>query len=234
MTIPRIETGLTSLYTSIKTAPPIGGPISNSAEPQRKSIGEIPPQIVNPADYPALAALLTQYGVISRIRRKLTTLSGQKGRIVLAKNTVGAADNKGLVYLGVDFLEENQNNPSLIAGIMAHEWGHLLSTALKYGRFDHLSWDELFEIRREEEAAADAFCGRNLPLMGYSVEPLVQFLLQGKDKWGSHSHKYFNPQIRAQILRQAAQTTQERQNFSKKLFGSAVYANPYTSILLVA
>ncbi len=229
--ISRVETGLSQLNSWMRTANPIGQAISHPSEITKKSIGEVPPQIVDASNYPQLAAMLTQYGMISVIRRKLITLSGQKGKIVLAKNTVGAADNKGQVYLGVEFLQENQNNSSIIAGVMAHEWGHLASAIAKYG-YDKLSWDEIFEIRREEEAFADAFCGRHMPLMGYSVEPLVEFLLKDKDRLGSH--KYYKPETRAHILRRAAQASLDRQNFSQRLFGSAVYANPYTSILLVA
>ncbi|MBL7684759.1 MAG: hypothetical protein JNK65_01855 [Deltaproteobacteria bacterium] len=229
--ISKIEASLSRLNTSIPS-PQVGGPVSRSSAEAKKSIGEVPPEIVDPKQYPHLAALATQYGVLARIRRKLVQLSGREGKIVLAKNTIGAADNKGLVYVGVDFLSQQQENPAILAGVMAHEWGHLCSNMAKYGNFDHLSWEELFEIRRDEEAAADAFAGRMMPLMGYSVEPIIQFLLKGQDKLGSH--KYYNPQTRAEIIRRAAQTTLQRQNFSRKLFQSSVYSNPYTSVLFVA
>jgi hypothetical protein len=229
--VPRIEASLSKLNTAVKT-PTLGGPVSDNSQVQKKTIGEITPEMVDPTKYPELAALLTQYGAINRIRRKLITLSGRKGQVVLAKNTIGAADNKGVVYLGVDFLQEHQNDLSTLAGVMAHEWGHLCSNLLKYSHFNHLTWDELFEIRRDEEAAADAFAGRNLPLMGYSVEPIIQFLLSGSDKLGSH--KYYNPQMRAEIIRRAAQSTLGRQNFAQRLFKSSIYPNPYTSVLFVA
>lgn len=233
--IPRVETGLGKLNSWMRTANPIGSASPSSPEVAKKSIGEVPPQIVEASKYPQLAAMLTQFGIISVMRRKLITLSGQDGKIVLAKNTVGAADNKGLVYLGVEFLQENMQDPafaSILAGVMAHEWGHLKSSLKKYGNLDKLTWDEIFEIRRDEEAFADSFAGRHLPLMGHSVEPLIDFLMKDKDRMGSH--KYYNPEIRATILRKAAEASQDRQNFSQKLFGNSIYANPYTSILLVA
>lgn len=229
--VPRVESGLSNLNRWVRAPQAAGSGTPETDKISKKSIGEVTPQIVNPSDYPELVHLLTQFGAISRIRRKLITLSGRKGNIVLAKNTVGAADHKGFVYLGVDFLKENQDDMSTVAGVMAHEWGHLVSNLARHG-YDHLTWDEIFEIRREDEAAADAFCGRNLPLMGYSVEPIIRFLMQDKDKLGSH--KYYTPQVRADIIRQAAQTTRERQSFSKRLFPSGVYANPYNSILIVA
>src|SRR5215467_2360373 len=146
--IPRVESGLSNLNRWVRTPQVTGSPVPTSPEIAKKSIGEVAPQIVNPADYPELMNLITQYGLISRIRRKLMTLSGRKGNVVLAKNTIGAADNKGFVYLGVDFLKENQEDASTIAGVMAHEWGHLVSNLIKHG-YDHLTWDEIFDLRRE-------------------------------------------------------------------------------------
>ncbi len=232
--ISRVDTNLSKLSPWMKNPQSsAGAPIQPASErPVPKSIGEVAPKIVDPAHYPQLAALLGQFGFISSIRRRLTSLSGKKGQIVLAENTVGAADNKGLVYLGVDFLQDFQNESAVIAGVLAHEWGHLVSNLVKYGHFEDLNWDELIEIRREEEGSADAFCGRTLPLLGYSVEPLIEFLLKDKDKLGSH--KYYDPQLRAQIIREAAKATLMRQYFSRKLFRTSVYPNPYNSVLLIA
>ncbi len=229
--ISRIETNLTKLNTST-SSPSISTPPAASDKLSKKTIGEIAPKIVDPSQFPELAALLTHYGVISRIRRKLMTLCGKKGQIVLAENTIGAADNKGVVYLGVDFLSAHQNNPALLAGVMAHEWGHLISNLNKHGNLDHLNWDQLHEIRRDEEASADAFCGRIMPMMGYSVEPLVEFLEKSKE--GSETQKYYSIPIRVEIIREATKITLQRQSFSKRLFASSVYPNPYNSTLIIA
>ncbi len=234
--VSKIETNLTKLNTNIPSSRPVGGPLSSSTGANRKSIGEVPPTIVNPADYPHLEHLVSFYGVVFGIFRKLKTLTkrnNKKDKVVLAKNTVGAADNKGVIYLGVDFLEEYQNNPAVIAGVLAHEWGHLLSNIAKYGSLDNLSWDEIFAIRKEEECGADAFCGRILPLMGYSVEPIIEFLMSKKDQH-KESHKYYSPEGRAEIIRQAAQATLERQKLSREMFKKGTYTNPYNSILLGA
>lgn len=234
--ISKIETNLTGLNTGIATTKPVGSPLSSPQGPNRKSIGEVPPTIVNPADYPHLEHLVSFYGVVFGIFRKLKTLTkrnNKKDKVVLAKNTVGAADNKGVIYLGVEFLEEHQNNSAVIAGVLAHEWGHLLSNTAKYGNLDNLSWDEIFAIRKEEECGADAFCGRILPLMGYSVEPIIEFLLSKKDQH-KESHKYYSPEGRAEIIRRAAETTMERQKISREMFNKGIYSNPYNSILLGA
>lgn len=234
--VSKIETNLAQLNPGISTPKPISGPLSSPQGPNRKSIGDVAPTIVNPADYPHLEQLLSFYGVVSGIFRKLKTLTkrnNKKDKVVLAKNTVGAADNKGNIFLGVEFLEEYQNNSAVLAGVLAHEWGHLLSNTAKYGNLDNLSWDEIFGIRKEEECAADAFCGRILPLMGYSVEPIIEFLMSKKDQH-KDSHKYYSPEGRAEIIRQAAKATLERQKISKEMFKKGIYTNPYNSILLGA
>ncbi len=239
MAIPKIEASLSKLQPwmpspNVITAPPSSptGPTQNV--PGRVGIGEAAPILASFTNHPDLANLFTQYGLVNRIRRKLTTLSGKKAQIVLAENTIGAADNQGLVYLGADFLRAHQNDTALIAGVMAHEWGHLMSLLIKYANFDKFKWDELLKIRQEEEASADAFCGRILPLMGYSVEPLIEFLKYLDD--GRESHKYFPVEMRIKILREASQCTFDRQVFARELFSKdrVIYPNPYTSILLAS
>ena len=177
----KVDTNLGKLPTWMSRPNNVGTPATPQEKPAPKSIGETPPIVANPADFPELMALMTHYGAIQKTRRKLKLLSGKDAKIVLAHNTVGAADNKGLVYLGVEFLKEHAANDPLLAAVMAHEWGHLISNMAKHGNLDHLSWEEIFQLRREEEAAADVFCGRMLAMMGYSIEPITKFLMAAEN-----------------------------------------------------
>lgn len=234
--VAKIETSLAKLQPSMSSntasAPSVPAQAPSPGDIARKALGEIPPEIVDPSRYPQLAYLLAEHGIIQNIQKRLRLLSGKGGKILLAKNTIASADNKGQVYLGAAFLEEHQNNPALIAGVMTHEWGHLVSNLLKYGHFDQMSWDELMQIRREEEAAADAFCGKYLPLLGYSVEPIIEFLMKGKDQ--KENHKYYNNEIRAEIIREAARQTLKKQHFSRQVFTETIYPNPLHSKLFIA
>ncbi len=205
---------------------------SAEGKPAPKTLGEVPPVVERLADHPELAWMFAHYGTLQKMRRKLKQLSGKDAKIILARNTVGAADNKGHVYLGVEFLREHGENHPLIGAVMAHEWGHLISNMAKHGNLDHLTWDEIFGIRKEEEASADAFCGRMLALMGYSPEAICDFLKKAEK--GNPTVKYYAAPIRAAIITEAHRRHSERKGMTQKLIPKRIYANPYTSRIILA
>ena len=228
----KVETNLSKLPTWLKTSSAPAAPQSQPEAAQRKTLGETPPIVARLVDHPDLTNLFTHYGAIQKARRKLRLLSGKDGKVILAKNTVGAADNKGNVYLGVEFLQEHGGNDALLSAVMAHEWGHLISNTSKHGNLDHLSWDEIFKLRRDEEAAADVFCGRMLAMMGYSPDAIIQFLL-GAEK-GNETLKYYAAPIRGAIIQEAHRLHSQRDELTRRLFQKSIYPNPYTSRIILA
>lgn len=226
----KVETGLSRLPPWLKRNSSTSK--STEGKPQAKTLGEVPPVVEQLEKHPDLTVHFAHYGLLQRLRRKLKQLTGQDAKIVLAKNTVAAADNQGVVYIGVDFLRDYQNNEALIAGVLAHEWGHLISNLQQLGSLDHLSWEEVFQLRREEEASADAFCGRMLAMMDYSADPICNFLQEAKN--GADSVKYYAAPIRAAIIREAYQRHSGRKQMTRKLFPKRTYNNPYTSQLILA
>ncbi|HCU25875.1 MAG TPA: hypothetical protein DF383_12730 [Deltaproteobacteria bacterium] len=228
----KVETNLSKLPTWLKTSSSGGAPQVPAEGPQPKTLGETPPLVVRLSDYPELVHLFTHYGAIQKARRKLRLLSGKNGKVLLAKNTVGAADNLGNVYLGVEFLEEYGGNDALLHAVMAHEWGHLISNTSKHGNLDHLSWDEIFKLRREEEAAADVFCGRMLAMMGYPPDAIVDFLMRAEN--GNDTLKYYAAPIRGAIIQEAHRLHAQRSDLTQKLFKKSIYPNPYTSRIILA
>lgn len=227
----KIETNLGKLPTWLKRDS-AATKATGSQKPMPKTLGEVPPVVERLEDHPDLETLFTHYGILQKLRRKLKLLSGIDAKLVLAKNTVGAADNKGCVYLGVELLKQHAKNDPLIAAIMAHEWGHLISNMVKAGNLEHLSWDQIFELRREEEAAADTFCGRMLALMGYSPDAICNFLKAAEK--GNPTVKYYAAPIRAAIIKEAHKLHSQRTQMTKKLFPKRIYANPYTSRIILA
>lgn len=226
----RVETGLSKLPAWMKRDSASATKTSGKAAP--KTLGEVPPVVEKLENHPDLADLFVHYGLLEKLRRKLKQLSGRDAKIVLAKNTVGAADNKGVVYIGVDFLREHRRKIALIAAVLAHEWGHLISNMAKAGNLDHLSWDQIFALRRDEEAAADTFCGRMLAMMEYSTEPICEFLKTAEK--ASPTVKYYAAPIRAAIICEAYRRHSQRKGMTKKIFPKRTYANPYTSRIILA
>jgi len=228
----KVETNLSKLPTWLKTSSAPASPQSPTEGPQAKTLGETPPIVARLVDNPDLVHLFTHYGAIQKAKRKLRLLSGKDAKVVLAKNTVGAADNKGNVYLGVEFLQEHGDNDALLSSVMAHEWGHLISNTSKHGNLDHLSWDEIFKLRREEEAAADVFCGRMLAMMGYPPDAIIDFLMRAQK--GNDTLKYYAAPIRGAIIKEAHRLHAQRDELTRKLFKKSIYPNPYTSRIILA
>ncbi|MBI2346875.1 MAG: hypothetical protein HYV03_08405 [Deltaproteobacteria bacterium] len=210
----------------------------------RKLLGEPVPRLADLNQVPPqIAAMFTRGGVLERIRRKLAAISGKRGRAILpAHQTIAAVDEEDNLYVGVEFLAACQGNEDVIAGILAHEWGHLVSELPRGIDWSHLTWEELFALRREEEAAADAFAGRALFLLGYDVEQLTRFFarLERQRATGmakrllGQSPKYHATPVRIAILRQAFAAQQRTADSARKLFPGATYRHPGTTKLLGA
>lgn len=219
----------------------VGGNKALGSQPEiRKLLGEPLPRLADLATLaPQIAAMFRKGGLLDRIGRKLATISGKKGgRILPAHNTIAAVDDDDTLFVGVEFLEACQGNEAAIAGILAHEWGHMVSDLPKGVDWSHLSWDELFALRREEEAGADAYAGRALYQMAYDVEPVVQFLqhldARRKVRTQIKTVKYFPVTTRVAILREAFRAERRIEDSARKLLNRPGYRHPsFTKLLAV-
>ncbi len=238
MDIGRISSSSGGLLNSMISRVMGGG--GGASEAIRKSFGEPLPQVVDISNNPELQALFTRQSMVERIRRKLSTLSRKKGRIVPAKGIIASVlqasevtHNQDLVFVGVDFLSEYQTQEETVAGVLAHEWGHLVSDLTQGINPDQLTWEQVFQLRKEEEAMADGFAGKMLCLMEHTPNGLIQFLGSGT---GCHkeSHKYHSLATRAAIIRAVYQDTQRRQNQAKNMmiFSNSPFSNPFTTQLI--
>ncbi|MBN1283697.1 MAG: hypothetical protein JXA24_08015 [Proteobacteria bacterium] len=224
--------GIEKIHAKLAEMPPAwisravsrGGTIANATE-IKKLLGEPIPEIVDPETLPPeVAAFFAPKGLLERLRKKLSLFSRKKGgKIIPARNTIASVDEDDNLYVGVDFLAQHGGDEELIAGIVAHEWGHMMSDLPKGVDWSHLSWDRLHAIRREEEGDADAFSGRVMFLMGYSVEPMIGFLEKidrRKKEKRLPCHKYHNFATRAAILREAFEAEKRAMKTAKRIFAS--------------
>ena len=225
MVIEKINVKLADLPPAwISRAVSRGGAMANAQE-IKKLLGEPIPQILDPDDLvPEIAKFFGSKGLLERLRKKLSLFSRKKGgKIIPAKNTIASVDEDDNLYVGVDFLEQYGDDETLIAGIVAHEWGHMLSDLPKGVDWSHLNWDQLHAIRRDEEGDADAFSGRVMFLMNYSVEPMIAFLEKldrRKKEKKLPCHKYHNFATRAAILRESFEAEKRAMETARKLFAA--------------
>lgn len=223
MAIEKVNTQLVGLPPAWMSRVSGGGRAMGNASELRKMLGEPLPQLVDPKNLPKeIAAFFGPRGMLERLRRKLSLISRKKGgKILPAKNTIASVDEDDNLYVGVDFLEQFGEDEALIAGILAHEWGHMMSDLPRKADWSHLSWDELHALRRDEEGDADGFAGRAMFLMGYSPEGMIEFLSEmdrrRKDK-KIPCHKYHNHATRAAILRESWEAEKRAMEFARNLF----------------
>ncbi len=204
-----------------QVAAPVGKQISEAL------FGRPTPRLLDPAQFPQLAAMLKQLG---RFRRKFSALAGDgdnEYQLLLADFPSAAVDAEGRIYMGAQFLEENRDSPEVILGALAHEIGHQ-PKRWRTGRRRRRAEDEpetaggqrrerdeeqpdpdetrqltpaqLDELCQVEETRADLFAGEALAELGYSVEPLIAYL--AKHEHGPH-RRYLPALDRAEIIRQS-------------------------------
>jgi len=204
------------------------GNIGNSEE-IRKLLGEPIPRAADLNTLrPDIAAMFATGGVLQRIAKKLGLLTKRKHKkIIPAHNTIACVDDEETLYVGVEFLEKYGEDENLLAGILAHEWGHIISSLPKGVDWSHLTWDELYEMRRDEEAYADGFAGRALYLMGYKVESMMEFLkkLNRKRNPKLPSLKYHNTATRVAILQASFEAQERAFETAGKIFKAPKFIN---------
>lgn len=203
--VDRIDAKMTQLPPLwISRATTAAGNIGQSEE-IRKLLGEPIPRAADLNTlHPEVAAMFASGGVLDRLTKKLRAFSKRKHKkIIPAHNTIAAVDEDNNLYVGVEFLEKFGDDEALLAGILAHEWGHMMSDLPKGMNWSHLTWEELHQLRRDEEADADGFAGRALYLMDYKPDPMIEFLKELKKKRNPKLPcvKYHNTATRIAILK---------------------------------
>jgi predicted Zn-dependent protease len=184
---------------------------------QQTLFGRVAPRQLNSADFPDLAALLR---LLDKHRRKLVQMHGDADedyRIVLADDTIAMIDKDGTIYMGAAFLSAFQNEVEVLVGVLAHEIGHRPKrwTEPQYQVHQELTREDMEAICREEETRADIFAGKGLAELGYSCEPVIEFIKRVQKR--PHP-EYFPAEVRAEVIRDAHAGRTYRSNQRRKLF----------------
>lgn len=222
-----ISTGAGPLQSN--NAPRISEKQVQTNNQNRKTIGEAPPVRLSLNQIGQLASLFAPRGMVGRLEKKLNYLLKKKCKVVPAKGTVACIDEDDIVYLGIDFLSQYQDDEETIAGVLCHEWGHSCAERPTPEELEDLNWDEIFELRRAHETLADEKSGRLLSRLGYTPRGIINFLMKGKE---THNHKYHPKKTRAKIVALGFQKEEKNKSFIRKIFNRPGYKNEYDSILL--
>ncbi|MBN1960647.1 MAG: hypothetical protein JW841_06850 [Deltaproteobacteria bacterium] len=182
---------------------------------QAKLFGHTKPALLDPANFPELAAMIAQ---LYRYKRKLAVIGGDEDEdyiIVLADGTIGMIDEFGVIYLGAKLLHDFGDKLDVIVGVLAHEIGHRPKRWQDYISDQELSQEQIEELCRHEETRADIFAGKALAELGLSCEPLIEFLQNIEDK--PHP-EYFEAKVRGEVIREAFSNRSCRVENRRKTF----------------
>ncbi len=202
---------------------------------QQKNFGEKPPSPADISKDPELMKLFSQRGLVGWLEDKIKRASRHKGYIIPAEDITAMAmphipgkQDGNKVFLGTEFVRKNQSNPDLIAGVLAHEWGHLISDFLIGRNAEDMDWGRINELRREEESYADAYAGRLLYLIGHKPDDLIKHLAAHE----CCSPKYFNFETRKAIILTAFNEQIRRQETAARIFAPNGGSHPLGSRLI--
>ncbi|MBI3180308.1 MAG: hypothetical protein HYZ27_11645, partial [Deltaproteobacteria bacterium] len=132
------------------------------AQVQQALFGKPKPPVLDPAQFPQLAA---QLRLLAGYKKKLALMAGDEEDdydIVLADGTIAMIDEQGTIYVGAGFLAACGERPEVLVGVLAHEIGHRPKRWRDYPARRQLSHRELEAICRHEEPCADIFAGKAL------------------------------------------------------------------------
>jgi hypothetical protein len=204
-----------------------GSPHPVEGEKPQKTLGDPLPKRADLADLPhRLRQAFSYEGILRKVERKLNALTGERYEIVPAAGDRVCIDEKGKVFVGVEFVAENVSQEALLAGVLAHEWGHFPTRSKLPRDLSHLTWEEVYRLRRGEETKADMFCGRALFMLGYPCEPMIQYLKAHEDPKNKTS-KYHSVASRIKIIRATHASQSKRDAMAWNLKPSDdVYADP--------
>lgn len=189
---------------------------------EQKSFGEKPPRRADISKDPYLSFLFSRRGLVGWLEEKIRRASKHQGKIIPAHDITAMAmphlpeqQEGNLVFLGVEFVQEKSHDPDLLAGVLCHEWGHLTSDFLQGIDPNQLPWQEVHELRKEEEGYADAYAGRLLYLIGHKPDGLIRHFRERSPEGGTA--KYHDIETREAIIRTAWQVQAEAHQKAAKL-----------------
>ena len=175
------------------------------------------PMLLVPSEFPELQAMLV---VLDKYRRKLAMMIGDRDEdytLALAQDTIAAIDERGIIFLGAQFLLAHKQHLDVVVGAIAHEIGHRPKRMRTLGQTDTrtLTAEQKQALLLHEEIRADSFAGRGLAELGFSCEPLIAFLRQVS----VHPHPEYLPVAeRAEVIRAGFEGRKARASSRRKLF----------------
>ena len=182
---------------------------------QQVLFGKPKPVVLDPAKFPQVAE---QLQLLRKYKKKIANMADDDEHdyeLALTQSSIAMIDAHGTIYMGVEFLMANKNNPEIILGALAHEIGHRPKRWKEYQQQHLLTKEEMELICRHEETRADIFAGAALAELDLPCEPMIQFLKDIEE--GPHP-EYFPAETRGEVILEAHQSRHYRAKNRRKIF----------------
>lgn len=179
--------------------------------------GSVRPKPLDPAKFPQLAEQLRW---LQRQKLKIASFVGDADSdyaLLLAEGNNACIDPEGRIYIGATLLARAEDEPALVAGVLAHEIGHRPKTWRRYRQGHGLSRAQLLALARQEEAKADMVAGRALAALDLSPDPLCAFL-EAHGHFEKQPENYFPVPDRVRMIRDAHAAQAARKGAAKGMF----------------
>jgi hypothetical protein len=194
-----LSTGSTSTSTQTGASPFIVRP--DAGQMAAVLFGKRPPRLLDRKRHPRLRRALKKLDATADQIAEALGAPEEYFSIELAEGSNASINRQGQIAIGLELLEEHENDNDFLVGVLAHEIGHQPWTWPE-GDLGHLTKKALDELYKKEEAKADRFCGKALADLGQSPESIVKFLLK-LAKFEKHPPSdYYPAKERAELILQ--------------------------------
>lgn len=139
-----------------------------------------------PSFFPTIQDI--QMNKVMDVQQQLHSYTGQQFQVFISHlDETYTNTTDGQIYLRADFHVSNRPIED-IAGVFAHEWGHLVDQTKVYLRHDSSP-----EFRKQRERYADSFAAHFLAFHNYPIEPYITLSTQypeiAGDVHGTHAER---------------------------------------------
>jgi hypothetical protein len=221
--------------TSVSTSTSLGG--RTPALPSRVDVhpmsvllfGKRPPKLVDKRKHPKLKKALRK---LEHIKEEITGLLGKSSEelsIELCEGSNASISRDGQIAVGVELLEEHQDDNDFLVGVLGHEIGHQ-PWSWPDEDLSRLTRKQLNQMYRDEEAKADRFAGRVLADLDSDPDAICRFLAAHEAFEGKTAPDYYPAKVRVSMIRNAFRKRQKRREGKRRLLSGLMGREQYRDL----
>jgi hypothetical protein len=209
----------TSTSTSLGGRPPVIAPRPQVHPMGVLLFGKKPPRLLDRRRFPKLKKALRKLEHIKEEITELMGLSGDELSIELCEGSNASISRDGRIAVGVELLEEHQDDNDFLVGVLGHEIGHQPWT-WPNDDLSRLNRKQLNQLYKDEEAKADRFMGRVLADLDSDPDAICRFLAEHEAFEGKTAPDYYPAKVRVSMIRSSFRKRLKRRDARRRMMAS--------------